>query len=63
MTSSGASGPAVNSADHAEQELRRLNLAAFDSSGVDLNQIDMMLALTPEQRLAVHVSPSSYRAS
>jgi hypothetical protein len=43
----------MNAADQAEQYLRRLNQAAFDKSGVDLTQIDMMLALTPEQRLAV----------
>ena len=43
----------MNAVDQAEQHLRRLNQAAFDTSGVDLTQIGMMLALTPEQRLAL----------
>ena len=37
----------------AEEELQRLNDAAFDDAGVDLTQIDMMLMLTPEERLKV----------
>ena len=39
---------AVRSAD---EELQRLNEAAFDEAGVDLTQIDIMLALTPRERL------------
>jgi hypothetical protein len=35
----------------ADEQLTALAAAAFDESGVDLTQIDMMLALTPRQRL------------
>lgn len=35
----------------AEQELRELSERAFDGAGVDLTQIDMMLAMTPRERL------------
>ena len=36
----------------ADQEIERLNASAFDASGVDLTQIDWMLALTPLERLS-----------
>jgi hypothetical protein len=35
----------------AERQIRELNEAAFDAAGVDLTQIDMMLAMTPRERL------------
>ena len=37
--------------DCVDQELQSLNEAAFDEAGVDLTQIDMMLALSPRERL------------
>jgi hypothetical protein len=37
----------------ADAELRSLNAAAFDESGVDLTQIDLMLSLTPRERLVM----------
>ena len=42
----------MNAAATAEEDLRRLNEAAFDEAGVDLTQIDMMLMLTPAERLS-----------
>ena len=42
----------MNAAARAEEDLRRLNDAAFDEAGVDLTQIDMMLMLTPAERLS-----------
>ncbi len=44
---------ATNALATAEEELRRLNDSAFDEAGVDLTQIDMMLILTPAERLSV----------
>jgi hypothetical protein len=37
----------------AEEELRRINAAAFDEAGIDLTQIDIMLSLTPRERLSM----------
>jgi len=36
----------------AERELEQLNAEAFDAAGVDLTQIDWMLALSPLERLS-----------
>jgi hypothetical protein len=36
-----------------EAELEASTAAAFDEAGVDLTQIDMMLRLTPAERLAM----------
>jgi hypothetical protein len=36
-----------------DDELDALNAGAFDEAGVDLTQIDMMLALEPAERLAM----------
>jgi len=44
----------------AEQRLQRANERVFDARGVDLTQIDMMLRLTPRERLeALYVTASS----
>lgn len=37
----------------ADDEIEELNARAFDEAGVDLTQIDLMLSLTPGQRLAM----------
>jgi len=39
----------------ADQEIERLNASAFDASGVDLTQIDWMLALTPLERMLLAI--------
>jgi hypothetical protein len=36
-----------------DKELEALNAPAFDEAGVDLSQIDMMLALSPAERLTM----------
>lgn len=35
----------------ADEELRRLNEKAFDEAGVDVTQIDLLLAMSPRERL------------
>ncbi len=35
-----------------DEEIRRLEEMAVDEAGVDVTQIDMMLSLTPRERLA-----------
>jgi hypothetical protein len=35
----------------ADEELRRSQEAAYDEAGVDVTQIDLMLSLTPRERL------------
>ena len=36
----------------ADEELRRSEEAAYDEAGVDVTQIDMLLSMTPRERLA-----------
>ena len=35
----------------ADEELERLNADAYDEAGVDVTQIDAMLAMSPAERL------------
>ena len=42
----------MSSDANAEEELRRVEQDAYDEAGVDVTQIDMMLAMTPRERLA-----------
>jgi hypothetical protein len=41
----------VSHVSQAERELREISERAFDAAGVDLTQIDLMLAMTPRERL------------
>ena len=50
----------VKTSTEADDEIRALNDGAFDEAGVDLTQIDMMLAMTPRERLdALYASAKS----
>ncbi len=37
----------------ADAELEAMNARAYDDAGVDVTQIDLMLALSPAERLAM----------
>ncbi len=37
----------------ADDQIRELNAGAFDEEGVDVTQIDLMLKLSPRERLSM----------
>ncbi|MBX3130315.1 MAG: hypothetical protein KF718_26595 [Polyangiaceae bacterium] len=43
----------MDSTASADTQIEEINENAFDAAGVDLTQIDLMLALTPQERLVV----------